>query len=264
MEGATMRVVATTGLAILLFAATGASAADYTDPAGDAGGAPDVTAVAVDLAGTSITFRVSVANMAELDPAAELFLAVDTDRSTRTGDRHGVDFVYSLRDGGATLRTRRWSGAQHVPFGSSATGAFAGGVATFVVQLAELGDPAAIGFGAIGTRGADADAAPGNGSWPFRLRAPLGIRSVTSRFAPVSPRAGRAFRIAASSAALNDGTTRAVRVSCVARLAGAPLAGRGCSWRLPATARGKRLTVGVRAVVPDVGAKARTYAFRVR
>lgn len=259
-----MHVVATIGLAIAMLAAPGAAAADYTDPVGDAGGAPDVAAVAVSATDTSVSFRVSIANMVELDPAAELFLAVDTDPNARTGDQHGVDVVYSLRDGGSRLRTRRWSGTQHVPFASSATGGFERGTATFVVQLAELGNPAAIGFGAIGSRGTDSDAAPGNGSWSFRLREPLRVRSVTARFAPRVPRAGQVVRVAAASVTLSDGTSRTAVPTCVARVAGARLAGRGCAWRIPVGSRGRRLTVRVRVLVPSVGATTRAYAFPIR
>jgi len=240
----------------------GAGAADHTDPAGDAGTAPDITTVTATPTPTSISFRVVVTNTTSLAEGAELFLAIDADRSA--GDQHGVDFVYSLRQGGAELRTRRWSGTQHVPFASTATGGFEGGVATFVLQLAELGDPAVIGFGAIGTRGDDSDAAPGNGSWTLRLREAVRVASQAARFAPSPPRAGRAFRVATTTAKLSDGSTRVGTKTCVARAGRARLSGRGCSWRIPASARGKRLTVTVRLVVAGVGATSRTYAFRVR
>ena len=244
------------------FGITPAGAADHTDPAGDAGTAPDITAVSATATPTSISFRVVVANMSSLADGAELFLAIDADSGA--GDQHGVDFVYSLRQGGAELRTRRWSGTQHVPFASTATGRFEGGVATFVLQLSELGDPAAIGFGAIGSRGDDSDAAPGNGSWTLRLREAVRVGALVARFAPSPPRAGRAFRVAAATAKLSDGSTRSGTRTCVARVAGARLSGRGCSWRVPASARGKRLTVAVSLRVAGVGATSRTYAFRVR
>jgi hypothetical protein len=254
-------VVAVAALGFAIFPA-GAGAADHADPVGDAGTAPDITSVTATPATTSVSFRVVVANMSSLEEGAELFLAIDAD--PRAGDQHGVDFVYSLRQGGAELRTRRWSGSQHAPFASTAAGRFEGGVATFVLQLAELGDPAVIGFGAIGNRAGDSDAAPGNGSWTLRLREVVRVGSLVARFAPSPPRAGRPFRVAAASARLSDGSSRAGTRSCVARVAGSRLAGRGCAWRLPASARGKRLTVSVRLLVAGVGATSRTYAFRVR
>jgi hypothetical protein len=253
------------GLAAVLAITVPAAAADFSDPRGDAGTAPDITTVSATPSTESITFRVVVANMDRLAPDAELFLAVDTDRSTRTGDQHGVDFVYSLREEGSLLRTRRWSGSQHVSFPSTAAGAYQGGVATFVLQLAELGSPAAISFGAVGARGADSDAAPGNGSWPLVLRETLRVSSVTVRFAPAAPVAGKPFRVASASGTLSDGTRRAGAVAaCTARIAGAALAGRRCAWRVPASARRKPLLVGVRVRVPNVGTATRTYRFSIR
>jgi opacity protein-like surface antigen len=244
--------------------ASSAAAADFTDPPGDAGSAPDITKVSATKTGDALQFRITVANMNALAPDAELFLPIDTDRSTATGDQHGVDFVYSLRQGGAELRTRRWTGSQHAPFASTATGGHAAGVATFVVRLAELGSPAVVGFGAVGTRGQDSDAAPANGSWAFRVRAALRLRSVAARFTPRSPRAGGAFRLTAATGRLSDGTNRSGAPSCQARLAGARLAGSGCRWRVPVGARGKQLVVSVRVRVAGVGASTRTYRFRVR
>lgn len=241
-----------------------AGAADFTDPPGDAGSAPDITRVSVTKTGAALRFEVAVANMDDLAADAELFLPIDKDRSTRTGDQHGVDFVYSLRQGGSELRTRRWTGSQHATFGSTATGSHDGGVATFVVQLTELGSPAVVGFGAVGTRGADSDAAPANGSWAFRVRAALRVRSAAVRFAPRAPRGGRVFRFASAAATLSDGTRRVAAAACKARLAGARLAGTGCRWRLPAGAKGKQLAVTVTVRVAGVGAKTKLYRFQVQ
>jgi hypothetical protein len=240
-----------------------AGAADFTDPRGDAGTAPDITAVSAIPSAQSVAFRITVANMDRLAAGSELFLAIDRDRGAVTGDQHGVDFVYSLREGGSVLRTRRWSGTQHVSFASTATGSYESGVATFVVTLEELGFPSTIGFGAIGSRAPDSDAAPGNGSWPLVLREALRVRSAAVRFAPSAPVAGRAFRVAAASGLLSDGTSRAATASCTARIAGRRLAGSRCSWRLPSSARGKPLTISVRVRVDGVGTVARAYRFRI-
>jgi hypothetical protein len=252
-------VVLMAGVSVLL-TAPGAAAADFSDPAGDAGSAPDITAVSVTTTEADVTFRVSVPSTPILARDAELFLAIDAD--PRAGDQHGVDFVYSLR-GELPLRTRRWSGNQHVVFPSNATGRYESGVATFVVPRAELGDAAEIGFGAVGSRGADSDAAPGSGDWSLRLRAAPRVTSVVVRFAPAAPRAGRPFRVAVASARLSDRTAGRGTVTCTARIAGMRLAGRGCSWRIPAAMRGRRLTVIVRIAVPGSGAKARSFAFRI-
>jgi hypothetical protein len=241
-----------------------AGAADFTDPRGDAGAAPDIVRVSATASAESIAFRIVVANMDRLAADAELFLPIDADHSATTGDQHGVDFVYSLRDGGAVLRTRRWSGAQHTPFASTATGAHVSGAATFVVRLEELGFPSTIGFGAVGSRGADSDAAPGNGSWPLELREELRVQSAAVRFAPRAPVAGRVFRVASASGRLSDGTSRAGTPSCAAKIADKQLARSRCSWRLPSTARGRPLTINVRVRVDGVGAVTRAFRFRIR
>ena len=72
-----MRVLAVTGvLAGVALAASSAGAVDRSDPAGDAGIAPDITSVSATPSPGEVAFRVVVANMSVLEDGAELFLAV--------------------------------------------------------------------------------------------------------------------------------------------------------------------------------------------
>jgi transposase len=253
-------VIAVVAVAAVSIAAGGA--ATFSDPRGDSGSAPDVTEVAVERAGAVLEFRVAVANMSALAPRAELHLAIDADRNA--GDRHGVDHVYTLREAGAALRARRWNGTVLEPFTSSARAEFVDGVARYAVELAELGSPDAIGFGVVGVKEDDSDAAPGNGSWTFRLVAAPRLTSLAARFSPRVPRAGRPFRLLSATGTSSDGTTRRVKATCRARLAGAALASRGCRWRLSPAARGKQLVVVVTARIAALGSVTRQYRFRVR
>lgn len=63
----------------------------FTDPAGDAGDAPDITGVQVsnDNGGT-ILFRVGVSN---LTPESNLMLFLDTDKNSATGSLFGADYL---------------------------------------------------------------------------------------------------------------------------------------------------------------------------
>jgi hypothetical protein len=249
--------------ALIATFASPARAAEHSDAAGEAGAAPDIARVSVEPTESALTFRIVLAAADPLADGGELFLALDADGSAATGDRHGVELVYSLRAGGLELRARRWSGVEHAPFTSSATGRVEGAVVTFVVQRAELGSPAAIGFGAVGVRGSDADAAPENGSWAFRLRETARVSSVQARWPAAGPVAGRTFRLLGASGRLSDGTTRRGAATCRARLAGRLLPGRGCRWLLPPQAKGRRLAVTVRLRVAGVGTATRTLRFRV-
>jgi hypothetical protein len=240
-------------------ATSNAGAVSHQDARGDAGSAPDITSVSVEPSGSSLAFRISfVEPGAPLDGGGELFLALD---AGATGDQHGVDHVYSLRAGGAELRARRWTGSEHAPFASTATARLEPGAATFVVDLAELGSPEVIGYGAVGARGSDLDAAPENGSWQLRLREAVRVSAVNASWSPRRPTAGRPFRVVAASATMSDGTQRRGTFTCSARLAGRMLGAGGCRWRMPSGARGKRLTVQLRI---ELDGAAATKVLRLR
>src|SRR5438477_9411429 len=78
-------------------AATGGPA-EYTDPAGDAKSAPDLTKVAVTLdpGSNALVFVVDLAADDALAGGAAIFIALDTDRNAATGDKTGSEYFVAL------------------------------------------------------------------------------------------------------------------------------------------------------------------------
>jgi len=218
------------------------AAATFQDPQGDAGTAPDITSVTVSGDRTGeMSFSMPLDGF---DGEAQLFVAIDIDGSSATGDRNGIEVVLDARPGGS-VRIRRWNGSELVPFTEAATSfSYTAGVATFRIDAPYLGLYPFIGFGVVSVRGSSTDAAPNSGSYRYRAAPPLLVR-----FVPPRPVAGRRFTLRAPGAAY---------VSCSAVLGGKALP-RGCVWKLPRSARGKALVVRV-----VVDGESRTFRFRVR
>ncbi len=103
-------------LAVALVLVPTASSGTYADPAGDSGGAGDVTGVTVmgDKVSGQVVFRISGTNLAsgETNP---LFLAIDSDSNPLTGDLtdHGTDYWFGVDLGGYWFG--RWDGSRCRP-----------------------------------------------------------------------------------------------------------------------------------------------------
>ena len=130
-----------------------AGSATFVDPAGDAAGAPDISAVTVahDDAGT-LTFRIAVSDRTALvfgDQSA-VFLNVDERLDTGATEFLGADVLLELVYD-ARFWLRRWNGSTF-PLdpspSASLTAAWSEGY-RFSIALAELGSPRRIGFMAI-------------------------------------------------------------------------------------------------------------------
>jgi hypothetical protein len=213
-------------VAALLATTLLASAATWTDPPGDASGAPDVTAVQVARAAGALEFTVRTAS-ADAWPDAVAFIPLDTKAG---GDEHGFDFELTLHSEHDLATMERWTGTAWEPTDEQPSFALQGATLTMGIPLTAVGGPASVRF-AVQTRsfaGGD-DAGP----WTYSTRA--------VSFAPERPVHGRAFSATGAS-------------SCTAKLAGKKLRG-ACRWTIPVSARGKQLMV-----VAD----AKTYRFRVR
>jgi hypothetical protein len=225
----------------LLAAAALAPPAAFSDPAGDAGGAPDVTSVRIEAQGSSLRVAIRVAGFTG---DARLYVPLDVDDGTSTGDRDGVDFVAYAEPGGRA-ELRRWNGSRFAALAGVAPAVTAGdGLVEVDVPAGGLGLGPVLAFGVVAARGDDADAVPDNGRLRYRL-AP----AVAVRFAPAAPAAGRRFAVR---------VTGARQIACEARVGTRRLRG-ACAWTVPASARGRRLVVTVR-----VDGRARVYRFRVR
>ena len=227
------------GLLVLLCpTAAFAANASWTDPAGDAAGGPDVTRVQASVDGVRATFVVATSSAAGWDGAVA-FVKLDT--TAGAGDATGVDHELTLHSLHDRVTHERWSGTGwEVVEPSGATFTLSGSTLTIGVPLAELGDPATISF-VVQTRGpAGGDDAPDTGTWKLATAPRL-----VARFTPAVPLHGKLFTVGGVA-------------SCVVKVGGTTLPG-GCRPRIPASARGKALTVTVRA-----NGQSRAYRFTVR
>jgi hypothetical protein len=140
-----------------------AGSATIVDPVGDAGSAPDITAVTVAHDGNgSLSFRIAVSNRTGLvaGETAVLFINIDEHRDTGTPELFGADVQLVLNDDGSFLM-RRWDEATFtfLPLQApppSLTAGWADGY-RFSIALTEIGSPRRIEF-AAGTRTAAAGA----------------------------------------------------------------------------------------------------------
>jgi hypothetical protein len=257
---ASVAAIACASAAVAAQPAFGAGPATYVDGARDAAGrAPELTTVVVtnDDAGV-VRFRINVGNQPRLARDARLELFLDTDRNAGTGDplSLGADYRFVLDGATQTFDFARWDGAH---FDSTAPSAsvrvwYWSGVSV-TIDRADLGGTSALAFSIRSVApGRTGDAAPNQGTWTYELGAggvnPPDIDSFSYRVRPASPRAGERWQLRVDAVRL-VGSTRSVRPtrwSCRAALAGRRLRGSGaggCTFRLPRSARGKRLAVTI-------------------
>jgi len=136
------------GALVLAGAAGAANSASFTDRAGDAGRAPDITEVDVsnDDSGT-ITIRLTFAGDRTLGPADEVGAVLDLDQNPDTGTVYYGSEV-ALRFKGSMVRFARANGAQFAPAPPPASLNATSGVGslTFSVSAADLGLAPDAGF----------------------------------------------------------------------------------------------------------------------
>lgn len=235
-----------------------AGSSSFTDPTGDSGVAPDITAVTVsnDDQGL-ITFRISVPNRSSLGPDDAVAVPLGTDDpDLANGWRSdGANFVLVLEASGPSLLV--WDGEDMVtldPAPGSVSGSFSNGVGTVSVLQEDLAPgfpdmsvPIELRFYALGIAFtgnavlAQDDAPDGDGIWSYRLAEARRV-VVTSFSAGKTVKAG-ATLIALMGAAHTD-TGAAVssgKISCKARLGTKALKGKARFFTViltsPATGR---------------------------
>ncbi len=231
----------------------------FTDPAGDSGGAPDVTAVAVsNTPDGTITIAVTT-NQQTLAADAVLIVPIDADQNPSTGSPSGIEYSLVYRSTGYTYA--KWNGtalSAAPPDALEAT--YANGVLRLTTTKAALGNTARFSFSVVSSQLASnqavaTDHAPDTGSYDYDLAAPP-----TAHLGRASGRihAGKAFAIAAQLTA----TGGKVKVACSAavarkhirthaRVAGGRLL---CTGVVPKAAAGKRLVGALTATVGSVKA----------
>lgn len=222
----------------------------FDDPVGDVTGIADIQHVsAASTDAGRLTFRIMFAAPPVFGNGIGFSLLVDADANPATGHSDGVDYWFLFRSVDGSFAPGVWDGQQFVPYASHATGSIEGNTATISFTAREIGATRAIRYLVASYGQSQEDLAPdpdGSGevfiTFPLKLRPPVAVR-----FVPAVPRAGKPFQ------AVGPG------ISCRATLAGRALS-RGCRWRLPATARGKRLAVKV----SNRAGRTRRFVFRVR
>jgi hypothetical protein len=245
-------------------ALTGAGAAEavgrYPDASGDGKGSADVTGVSVasDSNG-QILFTISTA----ADPEANggsvlLFLDTDVNLATGRPGTLGADFLFGMGAGGYGFA--RWTGSEwdwDTPYSTVRVRTNASG-ALVSANRSELGTTESFNFWvrtAIGEAASEQmDDAPDDGAFNYKLdTGGPDIRQVRVQATPDSgPRAGRKFVVAATGLVLPPtGSMQIVwpqpeSYQCAAKLGARTLRGTGaggCTYAIPKTAKGKRLSV---------------------
>lgn len=271
--------LATLASAVVALLCSQAARADtgFTDPAGDAGGSPDITEVTVanDAEGR-IVFRVAFAGGAPLPRAGDVAIYVDADEDGSTGES-GRDYRIVL-NGLETWSFSRWDGFEWrlVP---ALTGRayFLPGAVMFAVDRSELGGTTSFELFVLSglyENGELVAADGGEADWTYETVAKTLGLTATPVVAVTrgGARAGRVF-LAGYTFARSDSPEPAngTRTRCVATVAGRRLGTRvsqaadtaACLVTPPKASRGKLLRL---TLTTSFGAVAvtRTYAARVR
>lgn len=181
-------VVAATALAVFPSAA-GSSAANsgtFADPAGDAGGAPDVTSLTIsDSAAGVIQFAFSVTGMTT---DAAVFVFMDTDRNAATGnDGDDYEVDVSIDSKGTWYDVSRYDGAKWVSVPETPTMGMSVSGSTYTVRVgrADLGGTTGFEFWALSALWkandiAAADRVPDTGTLVYELSKATAAPPVTT------------------------------------------------------------------------------------
>jgi hypothetical protein len=274
-------LVGLTAAAALMTAAPSQALGRYTDAAGDAQGAPDITGIQVasDSNG-QILFTISAAGL-QRGAMMATFLAIDADVNPATGNSSwvGSEFLFIVDEVDYSYGFARWTGAAWSWDTPSSTVQVreAGGTVLISVNASELGGSQSFNFSAATRTGTDGqfDDAPDEGHYNYTLSAGgPDIRSVRVEAKPVSgPKAGGVFTVSPVSVELppNGGllapTPAPESYSCAARLGAKTLVGTGtgrCTFKIPKKkSKNKTLTVSVTASYQGA-TKTVSFAYKVR
>jgi hypothetical protein len=279
-------VVALGAVGGLVPAAGGSSfgSATFTDPQGDAPGAPDITAIALsDDASGLVQVTVTATGLKDNSDAA-LFVYFDTDQNSATGDA-GSEYGLSVEPGVPTTwwAVRKWDGNTWAFVPSSPSQGFSSSGDSFTVRFpkADIGNPASIAIDAAAVtfdaagHWAAYDRAPDLGEWTFALtKAPVTVTPAIGKpvLTPAVPKAGKRLTVTFPLTRQEDGTPlTGGTMTCDPKVAGKVLAhsesiGTGAArltFVVPKAAKGKLLKVNL--TIRAGGKTAHTVAtFRVK
>lgn len=267
-------------LTLALLAVPGAFAErSFSDPAGDAGAAPDITAVQVshDASVVSIALTTSAATLPE---EVSFWGYIDTDGNAATGfPARGVGaelFFLASAEGGLLARVVGTSVI--FDFNSGLSTSFTGGIFTVRLNRQTFGTVERFAF-AMESEIEDAngdtigsDLAPDGPPFYTYSFVPLVLTVDAVSAAPKTPVAGKPL-VLSSRVTRSDGQPFAAgTVACKARVGAAtvrtvPSVVGGlarCSLRVPKTARGKRLRGSITVASEDSARVTRSFVLRIR
>jgi hypothetical protein len=259
-------------LAALALAAGGSAAnAAFTDPSGDANGAPDITAISMsDVQGTGV-LTVSV-TASGLVPSTSVDVWLDTDKNSSTGSPSGSEFNLEIwqeaDDWGWTID--KWNGTSWVMTTETPGMRFSrsGDVFTWTLSKSDLGGANGFAFWVGGTlldasgNVRSGDTAPDGGTFVYDLSSSV-VQVVTTAIGkpvavPAKPRAGKLLSLAFPVTRSDNGALPAgATISATTKVGGASIPHTqslnggmaAINVLVPKSAKGKLLTVTVRIVV---------------
>lgn len=263
--------IAATSILGLAGGATASNSFAWDDPAGDSANAADLTRIAVrnDDAG-NITFELTYGNRSALGPDDHVDILLDTDDNESTGYQ-GFDYGIGIESGVAVLKHGTSTGFEdtlHSTFSASADGR------TATVNRTELGGTTRFAFFIRTVTLSEADMsfddAPdaANQVFVYSLTAPRPDK-ILVLFSPKTPKAGKTFTVVVPLVQMDDGSTAVPeKLACKATLNGKSLRGSvktaACAWRLPKSAKGKRLAFTVTVTQGSATTTFGPWRFKVR
>jgi hypothetical protein len=160
--------------------ATG-GATRYEDATGDADSTIDVDAVTVgNDVDDVVTFSISMPDHDYFSPGETLSIYLDVDQDAASGS-FGAEYLLEVRGDDNTIGLARWDGSGwdfHTAQSTLRATAWLG--ATISLASSEFGSPSEFDFSVLASRGSSTDAAPQEGSFTYRLSAPVTLQSVTA------------------------------------------------------------------------------------
>ena len=272
--------------ALFVLAVSGAYAEQsYSDPAGDAGTAPDMTAIRAthDSAGR-VTFTVAT-NQAVLPLDSSIDIYVDSDRNPATGlpiGGLGADHFFG-HDGefGGGIILHIYGNTIILDIANTLDTSYAAGTLTASIDSSDLDDPESFRFVVMSERDDgddatedDADIAPnGPPVYEYAVGRPLALTMGKAQPIGTGPVAGKRFVLGATVTRSDGQPFSTGRVTCTAKIGNAPVAASGaiangaarCSLKVPKTAKGKRLRGSVTASTAGAAGPVTTaFSYRVR
>jgi hypothetical protein len=254
----------------------------YTDPAGDSGTAPDVTAVrAAHDAARNITFTATT-NQPLLAADATVYVYVDADRNATTGlpvRGLGVDYFFS-HDGqfGTGFLAEVSGNYPFLDFQSSLLTGYVAGTLTARINRSDLGDTEKLAFLIEAERDDENDATVNDADFapdaaPFYEYSLASLALTVGKPAGITgkPTSGKTFVVAAPVTRSDGATFTAATVACKARVGSVSvsatrrIASRSarCAMKITRGAKGKMLRGSLTVSAEDAPAVTSPFAYRI-